>query len=437
MAAESSEGFKCPIWDMQPQTIADRVLCKQPVSNPDSCALVRARLQVARRRPTAPLAWRPYPVTSIHHPPDIGIMFDEVDYASLFLADDPLLGAGFPVKSRHHLSHLPSSAAVGGGSDDAGFALFPFHLPPSAPSPSAGSSSAQSDSVDSSSRSAPSPSAVSVHSATGAEATLLAAPGGVDDLFGGGLAGYDLDGDGGVDSYSTGARWTGDFGSWGTSASTGQIPDGAAPSGPSAPAFAPSPSAGSNTSKATDVAYGQQQQFEPFFDGLDLDLSGFTLPPLPDDLAALGAPTSNGTFRPSPSTDSLEQTMLHQQSQAGGAIPSFVLSHIENNQAFHSTATASAAALPGPLTGALTAGQGLPPSTVSPTPNSAPASAPLKRKASSSGGSATSPSAATSSAQKPVSDHNAIERKYRDNINDAHVKLRDSVPVLRVLLCVF
>lgn len=34
------------------------------------------------------------------------------------------------------------------------------------------------------------------------------------------------------------------------------------------------------------------------------------------------------------------------------------------------------------------------------------------------------------------SDHNAIERKYRDNINDGFTRLRDSVPVLRVLLWV-
>ncbi|CDZ98428.1 Myc-type, basic helix-loop-helix (bHLH) domain [Phaffia rhodozyma] len=37
-------------------------------------------------------------------------------------------------------------------------------------------------------------------------------------------------------------------------------------------------------------------------------------------------------------------------------------------------------------------------------------------------------------ASKPPTDHNAIERKYRDNINDGFTRLRDSVPVLRALL---
>jgi hypothetical protein len=377
-------------------------------------------------------------------------MFDEDDYASLFLADDPLLGAGYPTKSP--FAHLPSSAADGG--DAAGFALFPFHLPPSAPSPSAGSSSAQSDSADSSSRSAPSPSAASVQSATGVEATLLAAPGGgVDDLFGGGLAGFDLDGSSsGAAGQHVDAGWAGDFGAWG--GSSGQAPStGAGGGGPDTFAFAASPSSAANPT--ADGAFAQQQQqqqqqlHDPFFDSLDLDLTGFALPPLPDDLAALGAPAGNGAFLPSPPTGfattqaptiqpSQQDSVLQQQqqSQAAGAIPSFVLSHIENNPAFPSaTAAAPVPAPAGPPANATFSGQGFPPSTVSPSPvpGPAPASASLKRKASSSGGSATSPTAAA--AQKPVSDHNAIERKYRDNINDAHVKLRDAVPVLRVLLC--
>ncbi|KAL7414956.1 hypothetical protein BDY24DRAFT_278749 [Mrakia frigida] len=43
---------------------------------------------------------------------------------------------------------------------------------------------------------------------------------------------------------------------------------------------------------------------------------------------------------------------------------------------------------------------------------------------------------ASSSQNGKVSDHNAIERKYRDHISDGFTRLRDSVPVLRVLLFV-
>lgn len=324
-------------------------------------------------------------------------MFQDDDYASLFLADGGLL-----LDDKH--------GAGGPGAADDAFSLFPFVAPTSAGSPSAQSTS--SSSADSH------PSSRAVSSPGGAEATLVPADmAGVDDLlFGGAFAGFDdrpppppqqqqQAGGGGWDAGLDGG---GDaFG--GTWASSSQHADAdysfgsssASPHSATSRLLQHSQQHQHAQQQQQHPSQQQQQQFDPFFSGLDL--SAFSLPPLPDDLGAPGA------FLPPPPLSS----------------------------APHSTAATPSPPLVAPQ--AFTFGQQQQQQPPAPA-HSLPAPAPsLKRKASSSVPSSSgSPPTSTGGAQaaKPVSDHNAIERKYRDTINDAHVKLRDAVPVLRVLLWV-